>query len=91
MADSRQMFRAGQAKGQAEEKTEQWIDSAKDTAHAAGEKACEAAQSAADSAEHCQQQAPSFLQQTGEQIKNMAHGAAESVKQTLGMGEQTRK
>ncbi|KAL9368655.1 hypothetical protein Peur_039854 [Populus x canadensis] len=30
-------------------------------------------------------QASSFLHQTGEQVKNMAQGAAEAVKNTLGM------
>ncbi|GKV35812.1 hypothetical protein SLEP1_g44024 [Rubroshorea leprosula] len=30
-------------------------------------------------------QATNFLQQTGEQVKNMAHGAAEAVKSSLGM------
>ncbi|XP_021298725.1 late embryogenesis abundant protein 2-like [Herrania umbratica] len=30
-------------------------------------------------------QATNFLQQTGEQVKNMAQGAADAVKNTLGM------
>ncbi|KAJ9692566.1 hypothetical protein PVL29_011558 [Vitis rotundifolia] len=34
------------------------------------------------------QQASNFLQQTGEQVKNMAQGAAEAVKNTLGMNNE---
>ncbi|XP_050231465.1 late embryogenesis abundant protein 7 isoform X2 [Mercurialis annua] len=34
-------------------------------------------------------QATQFLQQTGEQVKNMAQGAAVAVKNTLGMNDNT--
>ncbi|XP_068649133.1 late embryogenesis abundant protein 7-like [Aristolochia californica] len=41
-----------------------------------------------DKASDKAQEAGNFLQQTGDQVKAMAQGAADAVKNTLGMGEQ---
>nr|DAD20110.1 TPA_asm: hypothetical protein HUJ06_021573 [Nelumbo nucifera] len=84
MADSTQMFRAGETHGHAQAKTEECIQSAKDTASTACDKTENAAQSTRDSA---QQQDSGFLQQTGEKIADMAQGAVDSVKNTLGIGD----
>ncbi|XP_065036949.1 late embryogenesis abundant protein Dc3-like [Musa acuminata AAA Group] len=41
---------------------------------------------ASETCQQGQQQAGGFLQQTGDQVKNMAQGAAEAVKNAVGMG-----
>ncbi|XP_010265033.1 PREDICTED: late embryogenesis abundant protein 1-like [Nelumbo nucifera] len=84
MADSTQMFRAGETHGHAQAKSEECIQSAKDTASTACDKTENAAQSTRDSA---QQQDSGFLQQTGEKIADMTQGAVDSVKNTLGIGD----
>ncbi|OVA02271.1 hypothetical protein BVC80_9099g66 [Macleaya cordata] len=63
MSNSQQMFNAGETKGHAQAKTDQWVESAKDTANAARDKTTDAAQSTADTAQHKQEQAAGFLQQ----------------------------
>ena len=40
-----------------------------------------------DKARETKDQASGFIQQTGEQMKNMAQGAADAVKNTVGMGD----
>nr|CAD1820928.1 unnamed protein product [Ananas comosus var. bracteatus] len=70
MADSAQ-----QNKDQAAEKADQWMQSAKDTTNSMG-----------DSAQQNKDQAAGFLQQTGDQVKQMAQGAANAVKNAVGMG-----
>ncbi|KAH7521889.1 late embryogenesis abundant protein D-7 [Ziziphus jujuba] len=77
MSNVQQNFNAGQSHGQAKAKTEDWIGSTKDSA-----------QSAQQSAQETKQEAAGILQQTGEQVKNMAQGAVDTVKNTLGMGDQ---
>ncbi|XP_068650624.1 late embryogenesis abundant protein 2-like [Aristolochia californica] len=89
MAESKQMFKAGQSHGQTQEKTNQAFQSAKDTAQAAADKMSNAAQSTKESAERGADSASGFLQQTGEQAMHMAQGAIDGVKNTLGMGENT--
>ena len=69
--------------------TEEWIESAQNTANAARDKASNAAQSTNDSAQQGADQSTGFLQQTGEKMANMAQGAVDGVKNTLGMGDQT--
>ncbi|KAF6144368.1 hypothetical protein GIB67_024604 [Kingdonia uniflora] len=88
---NQQSLQAGEMKGQAQEKTSEWIDSAKDTANTAQHKTCEASQSAKESGQHGQEQASGFLQQTGEKVMDMASGAADSVKSTLGVGDHAHK
>ncbi|XP_045807718.1 late embryogenesis abundant protein 7-like [Trifolium pratense] len=61
------------------------LDSTKQTASAAADKAHAAANTTGQAREENQQQAAGFLQQTGEQVKSMAQGAADSVKHALGM------
>lgn len=61
-------------------KTEQWVDSCKDTANAARDRSAQAAD-----------QSAGFLQQTGEQMKSMAQGAIDGVKNTLGVGDHSTK
>ncbi|KAJ8530687.1 hypothetical protein K7X08_023568 [Anisodus acutangulus] len=78
---------AGESHGQAQAKTEQMAESAKSTAHSMVDKAENATQSAQESAQQNKdQQNPGFLQQTGEQVINMAQGAVDGVKNTLGIG-----
>ncbi|CAN4091000.1 unnamed protein product [Withania somnifera] len=79
---------AGEYQGQAQAKTEQLAESAKNTAHSMVDKAENATQSAHQSAQQHRddQQNPGFLQQTGEQVIHMAQGAVDGVKNTLGIG-----
>ncbi|KAF7837387.1 late embryogenesis abundant protein 1-like [Senna tora] len=85
MSSMQQSFNAGQTQGNAQAKTEECLDSVKHTASAAADKAHQAANSSGQQAQENKEQAAGFLQQTGEQVKNMAQGAMDSVKQTLGM------
>ncbi|KAG0486236.1 hypothetical protein HPP92_008331 [Vanilla planifolia] len=71
---SSQQFKAGQAHGQGMEKADQWVHSATDTTH-------EAAQSVRENKEHT----TGMMQQVGEQARNMAHNAVESMKHTMGV------
>ncbi|KAF9609808.1 hypothetical protein IFM89_018662 [Coptis chinensis] len=84
---SQQTFRAGETQGQGRRLDQ----STKDTANAAQDKACNAAQSAKESGQQGQEHAAGFIQQTGEQVMNMAHGAMDSVKTTLGVGDHSHK
>ncbi|VVB01294.1 unnamed protein product [Arabis nemorensis] len=106
---SQQAFNAGQSKGQAHEKAEQWTESAKQTAQSACDKTADMAQSARDkaadvtqsardksadgshstkqSAQQNKEPAAGFLGQTGENVKNMAQGALDGVKNSLGINE----
>ncbi|TXG72464.1 hypothetical protein EZV62_001043 [Acer yangbiense] len=90
MSNMQQNFNAGQTKGNAQAKTEEWIESAQNTANAARDKASNAAQSTHDSTKQGVDQSAGFLQQTGEKVANMAQGAVDGVKNTLGMGDQSR-
>ncbi|CAA0811637.1 Late embryogenesis abundant protein (LEA) family protein [Striga hermonthica] len=80
-------FNAGQAHGQAQGQTEQWIESAKSTASQAHDKACDAAGKTQEQAQLSKEETTGFLQQTGEQITHLAQGAIDGVKNTLGMGD----
>ncbi len=84
-------YDAGHAHGQAQMKADEWIQSTKDTANAAQDKASNAAQSTKESAQHGQEQASGFIHQTADKAMNMAHGAVDSVKSTLGVGEHSHK
>ncbi|KAM3747795.1 hypothetical protein ACB098_05G061700 [Castanea mollissima] len=66
--------RAGEITGQAQVKKDEFLDQASDAAH-----------SAQNSSSNLTGQATNFLQQTGEQVKHMAQGAAVAVKNTLGL------
>merc|ERR1712119_277865 len=66
--------KAGEITGQAQVKKDELLDRASDAAH-----------SAQNSSPNLTGQATNFLQQTGEQVKNMAQGAAVAVKNTLGL------
>ncbi|XP_077229025.1 late embryogenesis abundant protein (LEA) family protein [Tasmannia lanceolata] len=92
MSNSQQLYKGGKARGHAQEKTDEWIESAKGTANAAADKVADAAQSTQDNAQQKKDETAGFFQQTGEQMMNMAQGAVDSVKNTLGVGDQnTRK
>ncbi|OVA02274.1 hypothetical protein BVC80_9099g69 [Macleaya cordata] len=91
MSNSQQMFNAGATKGHAQAKTDEWTQSAKDTANAARDKTADIAQSTADTAHQKHEEASGFIQQTGEQVMNMAQGAVDSVKNTLGVGDHSHK
>ena len=91
MSSAKQDFNAGQSHGQGQAKTEEWIASTKDTANAARNKTASAAQSVEESAQQGRDQSAGFIQQTGEQVENMAQGAVDSVKNTLGMAEKKWK
>jgi hypothetical protein len=94
-SNTQQNFNAGQeacAQGQA--KAEEWVQSTKNTADAARNKTANAAQSASDScqqirdsAQHDSDQSTGFFHQTGEQVMNMAQGAVDTMKNTLGVGD----
>ncbi|KAH0670179.1 hypothetical protein KY290_025597 [Solanum tuberosum] len=83
-------FNAGESHGQAEAKTEQWIDSAKNVANSAVDKAENATQRASESAQQNNDHNAGFLQQKGEQMIHMAQGAIDGVKNTLGMGSEKK-
>ncbi|KAK9941360.1 hypothetical protein M0R45_017966 [Rubus argutus] len=51
------------------------------------DKASESAERAGDTAESGKDKSEGFLQQTGAQVKNMAQGAVDTVKTTLGMAK----
>ncbi|KAM1380688.1 hypothetical protein ACFX2I_022386 [Malus domestica] len=87
MSSMQQSFNAGQSQGQGQAKAEEWMQSTQETAHEARNATADAAESAKESAQHGKDQSAGFLQQTGEQVMNMAHGAMDSVKSTLGMNE----
>ncbi|XP_073124473.1 uncharacterized protein [Henckelia pumila] len=80
-------YNAGQARGQAQAKTEEWVESAKNTTSKAHDKACEAAGQTQQQAQRNKEENANFLQQTGEQVVHMAQGAIDGVKNTLGMGD----
>ncbi|CAH8391213.1 unnamed protein product [Eruca vesicaria subsp. sativa] len=84
-------YRAGEATGQVQLKKEEYLDK---VSHAMNENTDHHAHSHSH-AEHDQNnpslvsQASNVIQQTGGQVKNMAQGAAEAVKNTLGMNPTT--
>ncbi|KAK1309246.1 hypothetical protein QJS10_CPA09g01941 [Acorus calamus] len=82
-----QQFKAGEARGRGAENANQMMESVKDKAQTARDKTCDAARSTHDSAQQGTEKATGFLQQTGEQVMNMAQGAVDSVKNTLGVGD----
>ncbi|KAJ0966556.1 hypothetical protein J5N97_023473 [Dioscorea zingiberensis] len=80
MSNTQQTFNAGKAHREGQAKGAQWVRSAKDTTHAVQE---------SDSAQMVREnkdQDAGFLQQTGEQVMQMAHNAADAVKNAVGMG-----
>ncbi|CAF2106803.1 unnamed protein product [Brassica oleracea var. botrytis] len=63
-------------------------DKAIDVTHSAQNKSADKSHSTRESAQHGQEQTTGFLgQQTGESVKNMAQGALDGVKNSLGMNE----
>ncbi|XP_038713478.1 late embryogenesis abundant protein 29-like [Tripterygium wilfordii] len=74
--------KAGELSGQAQMKKEEFVNQASNVAQ-------DASNMTSASADHNNpsytSQATNFLQQTGEQVKSMAQGAATAVKNTLGM------
>ncbi|TKY53637.1 Late embryogenesis abundant protein D-7 [Spatholobus suberectus] len=85
MSSAQQNFNAGQTQGQTQATAENWVQSTKDSASAASDKAQAAANTTGQTAQQSMEESAGFLQQTGEQMKNMAQGAVDSVKHTLGM------
>ncbi|KAI3775031.1 hypothetical protein L1987_49599 [Smallanthus sonchifolius] len=94
-ASYNQSYRAGEAKGQAEEKTGQMMDKARktkdqtgsylsDKAGAAKEKAAQMGQSTKETAEARKEETGGVMKRTTEQVKSMAQGAADKVKQEFG-------
>ncbi|XP_008796404.1 late embryogenesis abundant protein 1-like [Phoenix dactylifera] len=82
MSSTQQTFRGGKAHGEGQAKADQMIQSAKDTAHSITGGSSDTRQCAQENKE----QAAGFLQQTGEQVKQMAQGAMDAVKNATGMG-----
>ncbi|KAA8527839.1 hypothetical protein F0562_035292 [Nyssa sinensis] len=70
-----------QSRGQAQAKTEEWVQSAQHTAN----RACDKMADSKEEAQRGKEQSAGFLQQTGEQVMNMAHGAIDGMKNTLGV------
>ncbi|KAJ8639102.1 hypothetical protein MRB53_015796 [Persea americana] len=94
MSSSQQMHRGGETHSLIQERTEQLMESARESGHMPPDQMGHAAQSTKESAQENmepaqenKESAAGFLQQTGEQMKNMAQGAVESVKNTLGVGD----
>ncbi|XP_043725792.1 late embryogenesis abundant protein 7-like [Telopea speciosissima] len=83
MDSSKQQFRAGEGHAL----TEDWLQSAKDTTTGARDNVANAAQTTMDTAQQRQDETANFFQQTGEQMMNMAHGAVDTVKNTLGVAD----
>ncbi|XP_058201638.1 late embryogenesis abundant protein 7-like [Rhododendron vialii] len=77
--------KAGQAQGQAKAKTQEWVQTAQSTAN----KACDKAADSKEEAQQGKEQSAGIIQQTGEQVMNMAQGAIDGVKSTLGINENT--
>ncbi|KAA8548906.1 hypothetical protein F0562_000590 [Nyssa sinensis] len=67
-----------------EAKTEDWVQSAQNTANMA----CDKMADNPEQAQRGKEQSAGFLQQTGEQVMNMAHGAIDGVKNTLGVNNE---
>ncbi|KAL3507443.1 hypothetical protein ACH5RR_032825 [Cinchona calisaya] len=80
MSSAQNQFKAGQTHGKTQAKTEQWVESCKDSANTARENTA-----------HAADQSAGFLQQTGEQVKSMAQGAIDGVKNTLGVGDNNNR
>ncbi|KAJ8626295.1 hypothetical protein MRB53_019602 [Persea americana] len=74
MAPQDLSHKAGEMKGQAEVKNDQMADSASNSAQAVKE-----------SCQPGQENTSNFVQQTGDQMKGMAQGAADAMKSTLGV------
>ncbi|XP_022138744.1 late embryogenesis abundant protein 1-like isoform X2 [Momordica charantia] len=94
MSNIQQSLNAGQTKGQTQARTEEWMEATKNTTHELNSSDSNSAQLSAQphqqsNSPHQQQQkeAAGFLQQTGEKMVNMAQGAVDTVKDTLGMGD----
>ncbi|XP_061358905.1 late embryogenesis abundant protein 7 [Gastrolobium bilobum] len=85
MSSAQQNFNAGQTHGQTQANAEDWMQSTKDSAVAAADRAHAAANTTGQTAEQNKQEAAGFLQQTKEQVTDMAQSAVDSVKHTLGM------
>ncbi|CAL9189734.1 unnamed protein product [Musa hybrid cultivar] len=79
---SSQMFQSGKARGEGEAQAGQWTRSVQDAASSVRDMASDKMQSAKESQQH----AAGFLQQTGEQVKQMAQDAAGAVKNAVRMG-----
>ncbi|KAH6786825.1 hypothetical protein C2S52_006377 [Perilla frutescens var. hirtella] len=82
---SNSQLNAGQSNTQA--KIQEFEESAKNNANAVQDKACDLADQGQAQARRTQEETAGFLQQTGEQVANMAQGALDGVKNTLGIGE----
>lgn len=80
-------YTAGEVTGQAQVKKDEVMNSVHNAAQTTRDKASGAADSTKESTESGKEQASGMLQQTGEQIKSMAQGAADALKNTLGMGD----
>ncbi|MFS8008029.1 putative malate dehydrogenase (decarboxylating) [Helianthus anomalus] len=78
---------AGETYGKAEAKAENAAGAVKDTANQAKDKVADAAEATEGQAQLRKEEASGILQQTGEQVANMAQGAYDGVKNTLGVGE----
>ncbi|OIW07675.1 hypothetical protein TanjilG_07717 [Lupinus angustifolius] len=78
---NQQNFNAGQAQA----RTENSMQYAKENASAAADRAHAAANTSGDTAQQHKDEAAGFLQQSGEQVKSMAQGAVDTVKHTIGM------
>merc|ERR1712202_54028 len=85
MASAKQNYKSGQAHGQGQAKTEEWVQSTKDTANTAKDRTASAAQSAKDRTASVAQSAQESAQHGKDQ------SAVDSVKNTIGMAENNAK
>ncbi|CAI9286426.1 unnamed protein product [Lactuca saligna] len=85
MASQNQRYRAGEAKGQAEEETKQTGSYMSEKAGEVKEKASQMDQSTKETAAVGKEKTGGLMKRTGEQVKSMAQGAADKMKQSFGM------
>ncbi|XP_050133767.1 late embryogenesis abundant protein 7 isoform X2 [Malus sylvestris] len=83
--------KAQEERNKAAEKAEQAKEKAWETKETAQQKAEEAAQKTKETAQYGKEKASGIMQQTGEQMKHMAQGAADAVKGTFGLGKNDDK
>ncbi|XP_058075687.1 late embryogenesis abundant protein Dc3-like [Magnolia sinica] len=87
MASRDQSYKAGETKSQAQEKRDEMMEKAREATHAMKVKASESTQSGRDTAQVGHEKTGSFLQQGKQQMKNMAQGVTNAVKNTFGMAD----
>ncbi|GKV35811.1 hypothetical protein SLEP1_g44023 [Rubroshorea leprosula] len=82
--------KAEAAKNKTYESAEAAKNKTTETVEAAKDKSYETAEAAKEKAHEGKEKTGGVLQKTGEQMRNMAHGAADAVKHTFGMANEDK-